>query len=251
MASHRFSVEKAYTLFARAALAAAAKKMMHVPCTAPICSPFAAAAAAAASGAAQFILRVRAGCVRYIRVLRKSVPPSHSIPHVRGIEPRLLSRPRLCTHCAHVNGHIDTGVWRTYRERACLAPHRRRPATTDRCFGSSLSLFLPLVFYVSFFSICYPAFVTTRSVCNDDISLPLALLFPPPSVLSFPLVLPLPLGSPCHYDFCDMRARRPHTVARTRRGVAAARRRRLAIDVGRIRNFDTRRSLSGARARAP
>lgn len=231
--------------------------MHHVPCTAPICSPFAAAAAAAAAGAAQFILRVRAGYVCYIRVLRKSVPPGHSIPHVRGIEPRLLSRPRLCTHCAHVNGHIDTGVWRSYRERACPAPHRQpdRPPRT----GATLLLLLSFSLLCStslFFSICYPAFVTTRSVCNDDISLPLAL--PPPalraSFLAFPLVLSLPLGSSRRYDFCDTRARRPHTVARTRRGVAAARRRRLAIDVGRIRNFDTRRSLSSAfslwRARA-
>jgi len=158
------------TLFARAA----AKRMMHyVPCTAPICSPLATAVAvAAASGAAQFILRIRAGYVRYIRVLRKSVPPGRSIPHVRGIEPRLLSRPRLCTHCAHVNGHIDTGAWRKYRERACPAPHRRRPATTDRRGASllpspsrllSLPISLPSLLYV-FFSIRYPAFVTTRSV---------------------------------------------------------------------------------------
>jgi len=43
-----------------------------------------------------------------IRILCKSVPVGRCIPHVKGIEPSLRSRPRLCTYCVRINGHIDT-----------------------------------------------------------------------------------------------------------------------------------------------
>lgn len=202
----------------RAAAAAAKRMNHHVPCTAPICSPLAAAAAAAASGAAQFILRVRAGYVRYIRVLRKSVPPGRSIPHVRGIEPRLLSRPRFCAHCAHVNGHIDTGVWRSYRERACPAPHRAadRPPPTGASLLPSPSSTLPHPpspslspsCSASFFSLSVIRHLSRRALSrNDDISLPLAPLSLSNPFLSFSL-LSLSLSLPpsprlVRYDFCD------------------------------------------------
>lgn len=108
--------------------------MHHVPCIAPTCSP--PFAAAATSDAAQFIL-YDAGYVRYIRggggkgggrVVYYVKASLLVVVYLMlgGIEPRLLSRPRLYAYCAHVNGHIDTDVWRSYRERACSAPHRHR-----------------------------------------------------------------------------------------------------------------------------
>lgn len=147
----------------------------------------------------------------------------------------------------------------TARERA-LHPtatrhhHRRRrrhpppPTGAARRFGSSLSpsLSSPL-FYVFFFSFSY----LLSGICHD--ALCLVTMISLSRSLHSPLVLPtFPPWFPCLVatDFYDTRARRPHTVARTRRGVAAARRRRLAIDVGRIRNFDTRRSVSLSLTRA-
>jgi len=86
-----------------------------------------------------------------IRILCKSVPVSHSIPHVRGIEPRLRSRPRLCTYCVRINGHIDTGAWSSHRERACSAPHRR--PTLPFFFLFLSPFFSPLFFFFFFLSI--------------------------------------------------------------------------------------------------
>lgn len=112
-----------------------------------------------------------------------------------------------------------------------------------------LSLSLPLVPRLSFFYLL-------SGICHDALCLARVFLSRSPLFPLDPASLSLPLGSPRRrYDFSDTRTRRLHTVARTRRDVAAARRRRLAIDVGRIRNFDTRRSLSSSlslwRARAP
>lgn len=233
--------------------------MHHVPCTAPICSPL----AAAASGAAQFILWVRAGRALYGYYVKASLPVV-SIPHVREIEPR-LSRPRLCTYCAHVNGHIDTDAWRSYRERACLASHCRhrpppRPALRFFLFSPlslSLSPFHPVSlsrnFFYLLFGICHGAFclvtITTADLSISlsffrsispyiSHSLPLLLLsFPSPAVLSR-LVVRFLRHASASASYCREDARRCRSSATVT----------AAIDVGRIRNFDTRRSLSRARA---
>lgn len=120
-----------------------------------------------------------------------------------------------------------------------------------------LFFFLSVIRHLSRRALSVTMIFFSRSLYSLPPSRPPHPLFFRSRSFSFSLSLSLPLGSSRRYDFCDTRARRPHTVARTRRGVAAARRRRLAIDVGRIRNFDTRRSLSSsfslwrARARAP